>query len=151
MTATFAADFGTFWRSGGRNDWPQLTVVAPAATNTASVLGEPGKGTWKLDAIRELVRQQWKYGAYLHPHALARFLDWIKELPDALPRAAVAAGEDGSLYVEWDVAGNSLHVSFHSDGDEVYFAGDNGDEWEANEVIGLRKLEHAIEHIRAAT
>lgn len=152
MTTAYAADAGSLSSSDNPFQRPRLTLVptGPSGAESPSTLVSGGlHGNWKIEALRTLVSQA-RTGAYVDPDSLLRLLEWMNTLPSGLPRPAVAIGEEGSLFVEWDVAGNALHVSFHEGGDEVYFSGDNGEEWEAFHVLGLTKLVTALKRIMAA-
>ena len=82
----------------------------------------------------------------LQPHALVRLVTWLSSIPLEVPEPFIAAGDDGSISSEWDVAGNSLHVTFFDDTDEVYFFSPGGEEWEGT-LDATDKLSEAMRTI----
>jgi hypothetical protein len=82
-------------------------------------------------------------------YALARVVEWMLGLPEVLPNPFVAIGDDGSISTEWDVAGNSLHITFDKDAEEVYFFSPDGEEWESS-LDAIDKVSAAMRTIALA-
>ncbi|MGH3218559.1 MAG: hypothetical protein ACRDPY_07480 [Streptosporangiaceae bacterium] len=85
----------------------------------------------RADVLRRLVELGLK-SPQVQPHTLARVFGWIYSLPEAMPSPFIAVGDDGSISTEWDVGGNSLHVTFEGDTEEAYFFSPTGEEWESS-------------------
>ena len=75
---------------------------------------------------------------------------WLLNLPPSMPRPAIGVGDDGTISVEGDRRGNTLHVMFEEGNAEVYFAGANGDEWETNLGQAPDKLDMAMRTIASS-
>lgn len=76
--------------------------------------------------------------------ALNEALRWLNELPSFFPQPTLGIAEDRAVSVEWDRAGNVLHVMFTERDAEVYFAARNGDEFETALDAGYDKVMAAI-------
>jgi hypothetical protein len=67
-----------------------------------------------------------------------------------MPQPFIAVADDGSISSEWDRGGQSLHVTFFDDADEVYFYNPAGEEWEGT-VDAVDKLTEAMHSIARTT
>ena len=128
----------TFYAVKGEDD-------APTATAT---LGRERSYINRADAAFRLVELAVN-SPYVQPRILSRVLEWIFNLPEGLPNPFVAVGDDGSISTEWDAGGNSLHVTFDDETEEVYFFSLGGDEWEST-LDAIDKLSSAMRTIALA-
>src|SRR6266536_416126 len=137
------------WRWSSTNGTQQPSYVAKNVYDqpTATLGRERSYGRRSEVAFR-LVELAFK-SPNAQPYALARALKWLINLPEALPNPFVAIGDDGSISTEWDVDGNSLHVTFDDDIEEVYFFSPNGEEWESS-LDAVDKLSSAMRTIALA-
>jgi hypothetical protein len=84
---------------------------------------------WVSDVLNQMA--DWLHGReFVNPDAFIRALDFLSSVRAPVRRPFVALGDDGSIGIEWDRAGQSLHVSFSSYGDEFYWS--RGDDWETD-------------------
>jgi hypothetical protein len=111
--------------------------------------------------MRELLIAPWRFDFEREAYALAEgqlvdgdafnaAVNWVVDLPASMPRPQIGLGEDGSVSVEWDRAGNALHVRFEASAAEVYFASDAGDEFETDLGAGQDKIAAALRTIALA-
>ena len=146
MAVSFAADSATHGRG-----WEYLcaaaawTVVPALLTDgsASTLVVTPRAVDWRLPILRRLLDLM-SDRIFVHPQAVVGLLSWIRDLPANMPAPAAAIGDDGSISIEWDAKGVSLHLTFHGGGEEAYFVSDDGDEWEASQVIGMKKVDDAI-------
>jgi hypothetical protein len=61
----------------------------------------------------------------------------------------VALGDDGSVGVEWDHNSDHLNITFSDQGDEVFWLGADGTEWESALGDSIERLDNAIQRISA--
>jgi hypothetical protein len=150
MTAG-ALDFSAIgsWRWPSTNGTQQASYIAEDIYDLpTSTLGREHSYGRRADVLRRLLELSSKY-PQVQPHALVRVLGWIHNLPEALPNPFIAIGDDGSISTEWDVEGNSLHVTFEGDTEEVYFFSPIGEEWESS-LDAVDKVSSAMRAIAIA-
>jgi hypothetical protein len=128
---------------------PRITIAlraeygqAAATLGRESTYGERAKF---VQGIIDLARRT----PNVQTLALGHLVDWLSNLPAELPEPFIAIGDDGSISSEWDVGGNSLHVTFLDNIDEVYFVSPHGDEWEST-LDAVDKISSAMRAIALA-
>jgi hypothetical protein len=135
------------------SDWlparpgPQVAIALRTdddyqATTTATQESLYGKRMATFQRLVKIARQ----ASQLQPGALIRIVAWLSTVPAELPEPFVAIGDDGSISSEWDAEGNSLHITFFNDTNEVYFFSPGGDEWEGT-IDAVDKLSNAMRTI----
>lgn len=138
MTVVFP-HAGTEWRSAD-------------AVRTAWLGQSPGTATLTQQSwwpyIADEVRGYLEGGsADTSAVALNSALMWLTDLPSFFPRPSLGIADDGAVSVEWDRAGNVLHVMFTETDAEVYFSAHDGDEFETALDAGYDKVMAAIRTI----
>jgi hypothetical protein len=113
----------------------RLLLVRPhrgddESREVSTLVHEKTHHQWLLRAALRL-SQLVPRAPYIAPETVTHFVRWLVRLPVGLPEPFIAIGDDGSIGAEWDVGDNNLYVTFDHDATEVYFASDEGDEWEA--------------------
>ncbi len=124
-------------------------VAGNAYDPPTATLGRESSYGRRVDVLLRLLELTVK-SPQVQPDAFARALEWVINLPEALPNPFVAIGDDGSISTEWDAGGNSLHVTFEGDTEEVYFVSPTGEEWESS-LDAVDKLSSAMRTIALAT
>jgi len=150
MTAS-VLDFpvGGNWRWSSTNGTQQVAYVNKGADNLpTATLGRERSYGQRTDVLQRLLELSFK-SPQVQPYTLARVLEWVHNLPEAMPNPFVATGDDGSISTEWDVGGNSLHITFERDMEEVYFSSPTGEEWESS-LDAVDKLSSAMRIIALA-
>ncbi|MFG1643801.1 hypothetical protein ACGFMK_26210 [Amycolatopsis sp. NPDC049252] len=98
------------------------SIVAPSAPTSA----------WVSDALNQMA--DWLYRSeFVNPGAFARAVNFISSIRPPVRRPFIALGDDGSIGIEWDRNGHSLHLTFSGYGDEFYWS--RGEDWEAEGLI----------------
>lgn len=122
-------------RRVGRPSSPPQTSVTEKVTNlldptdvssaTSTAQGTP-TSDWVSDVLNQMA--DWLYGSeFVNPDSFVRAVDFISSMRPPVRRPFVALGDDGSIGVEWDKAGYSLHLTFSAYGDEFYWS--RGEDW----------------------
>lgn len=137
------------WRWSSSNGTQQVSYTTEGADDlpTATLGRETSYGR-RVDVLRRLIELSLK-SPQVQPFTLARVLGWVHSLPEAMPSPFVAIGDDGSISTEWDVGGNSLHVTFGGDTEEAYFFSPTGEEWESS-LDAVDKVSSAMRVIAIA-
>ncbi|HVT63699.1 MAG TPA: hypothetical protein VHD81_00910 [Mycobacteriales bacterium] len=117
-----------------------------AGSQVSSLLWDRNAQSWWPDLFDEIRRRV--PHREVNPVALAAAVDWLMDLPSGMPKPTVGFGDDRTVSVEWDRGGNVLHAMFSSDDAEIYFAAQNGDEFETVIDAGADKIRAAILTIR---
>jgi hypothetical protein len=137
------------WRWNSTNGTQQVSDVAKSAYDLpTATLGRERSYRRRSEVLLKLLELAAK-SPNVQRHTLVRTLGWMLNLPEALPNPFVAIGDDGSISTEWDADGNSLHVTFNNDNEEVYFFSRSGEEWESS-LEALDKLSSAMRTIALA-
>ena len=124
---------------------PSFDAAFPAST---SVGQERTYGT-RVANLQRIVDTALRV-PYFQPRALMNLAQWLSSLPLELPEPFLAVADDGSISSEWDIRGNSLHVTFFDSSDEVYFVSPGGEEWEGT-LDAVDKLSEAMRAIVRAS
>ena len=128
----------------------RITIaVNPDDEQVVATLGREGTYSQRARIFQSIV-DLGRRTPTVQTFALMRLVNWVSRLPAGLPDPFIAIGDDGSISSEWDVAGNSLHVTFADDIDEVYFVSPDGDEWEST-LDAVDKISSAMRTIVLAT
>lgn len=125
-------------------------TIAPRADEEpqAATLPREGEYSRRVGVVLRLVDVA-NRSPYFQPMAVVHLASWLASLPMALPDPFIAIGDDGSISSEWDVAGNSLHVTFYSDSSEAYFSTPSGYSWEGS-VGAIDRISAALRVITLA-
>ncbi|MFJ6515924.1 hypothetical protein ACIQMO_07490 [Streptomyces sp. NPDC091406] len=71
-------------------------------------------------------------------------MEWIARIPVGAPKPFFTIGDDGTLGFEWEASGNYLFIQFDGGEGEVYFEGENGDQWETALDMAESKIAAAL-------
>jgi hypothetical protein len=138
------------WRWNSTNGTQQVSLFTKRMYDPpTATLGRENSYGRRADVLLRLLELTVK-SPQVRPAAFARASEWLINLPEAIPNPFVAIGDDGSISTEWDAAGNSLHVTFEGDTEEVYFFSPTGEEWESS-LDAVDKISSALRTIVLAT
>jgi len=75
-------------------------------------------------------------------------LSWLLRLPPWMPEPSIGIGDDGTISVEWDRNGRTLHAMFDGHDADFYFEdGQDGEEWETTLTAGDDRVRYALRSI----
>jgi hypothetical protein len=151
VIATIAPEMGSFWTSA-RNLFPRRLVVVPDERTTAVSTLAPRAYVhdWREAAIQQALEVLSRYSAPQAVRTARRLVDLLNRLPMEMPAPFIAGGDDGSIGLEWDVAGFELHINLTHDQDEAYFRSPVGDEWEGTISSSNNGLMEAVRRLASA-
>lgn len=116
------------------------------AADSSSLLVNQADSSWLKNSVKR-VAELMRSTDCVDLSAVIRCLTFLGEITSPMPRPFFAIGDDGSIGVEWSVKGNYLYLTFGTKGDEAYWDGRNGDEWEADLAMPPGKLFDALEEL----
>jgi hypothetical protein len=137
------------WTETGRRGPGASTILSSIARRpsksietSSTILATSEPPRWMLEAIRELALRARRLRS--SESALAAF-EWMLALPDWVRRHSIGGGDDGSISIEWDQAGRTLHVMFLDGTTEAYFIDEaSGVEWELSVNGYSPEIVHAL-------
>jgi len=75
-------------------------------------------------------------------------LSWLFGLPQWMPQPSIGIGDDGTISVEWDRNGRTLHAMFDRHDAEFYFEdSQDGEEWETTLTADDDRVRYALRSI----
>lgn len=113
-----------------------------SGASTLLVRDDRGPG-WLSTVVAQLL-DMGEGAGFVDERALRRGVEFLAQLPPAMPEPFVAIGDDGSVGVEWEYPAGHLYLTFAGVGDEVYWSPSTGAEWEGPLVRSIPKLVDAI-------